>query len=1602
MNFTYYEPVAVAGVTQRRPPTVRTLLRHAVVWSLLLVAPYATAQVCEDDGGTQECVKRVQLEARYKYVSGPSCQTMSLMPPPPKQYISSYVFKSEGEANDYFRNSVICNNSSAFCDLPSIAELLDWSGGPTEPGFLPSQECRGPNALGVLWTMTTTVAPGICGSKVETWRDSCVQRPMVCPPSYQEAYISQNPSILGCVALKTDCNPCGKGEQTKIGNPIVVPRRDKVQTELDAALPAEFGLDVSRVYNSSNFSAPIYTPSSQRMTQLGGSWRFSFDHRLSVITSPVTGTTVARLVRSDGRIHRYFLGASGFTTRADEEGSFEAIVNGSGTTTGYHYRTGDNRDEYYSLSGRLTRLVQGGLETILFYDGNDRLERIESPTGRAIQFSYDATVQGVVRHNVTGITLPDGQTITYAYGEFGDISDVLLPGNVSRHYVYASERGPRKLTSIIDEKAVDYAQFTYDSSSDEATSTQHAGGVDRYDVSRSGNTLTIQAPLGEVTTNQYQTVAGRLRLVQTQQSCTGCTTQTSTRTYDANGLPNIVTDFRGTTTDYDYGARAVETQRIEAANATGTSSAKRTIQTDWHASFRKPVERRVRNAANTLEAKTQWTYNTRGQVTARCEIDPNDTLAMAYACSPTTAPTALAKVRRWTYTYCEAADVALPNSNCPILGLIKTINGPRSSNDVGMSGLDDLTTYAYYPSTDETGCGTVGGVCHRKGDLASVTNALGQASDVLAYDKNGRVVRQRDVNSTITDLTYNARGALTQRAVRALASGATSSDDATTILTYDNVGQITRVTQPDAVYLDYVYDNAHRLTDIVDSLGNRIHFTLDNAGNRTKEETFDSSYNPSTPGQGLKRSLARQYNALGRLVRELNAANAATRDSTPYDTSPLADGFDANGNSVQFKDGLNVQTQQSFDPLNRLVTSIQDYTGVDPETANATTDYTYDARNNLRTVKDPDTLTTTYTYGGLSDLTALDSPDTGHTGYAYDLAGNRTSQIDNRGVTSSYAYDALNRLRAIGYPTTSLNVTFAYDESNATTGCATSYPIGRLTRMTDSSGSTTYCYDRRGNVIAKTQVTTGNTLALVYTYTKADRVATITYPSGGIATHSYDAVGHTKSLTWKANAGATPTTVVTNITYYPFGPLNKLTFGNGRSLTKTYDNDYVIDTIASSVSDGLKLDFGRDVMGNLTSASSTPGASPPERQYVYDNLYRLSGVNDSTGAMLEDYDYNKTGDRTLKQFAGQAAQIYAYLSGTHRLGSVAGVNRSYDPNGNTTDRGDGVMLGYDQRNRLASAAVPANATTYDYSGRGERTLKVRANGGNSITNRYVYNETGQMLADREIEQIGARGGALTEYLFVDAVPVAVSRASGLSFVEADHLGTPRLSASPATNTKEWGWDLLGKAFGESSSATVATGKDVSLRYPGQWRDDETGFNYNYFREYEPSIGRYLTSDPLGLSAGVSTYGYALQNPLVLFDPDGLKAWYCYRPLCPKGTNCTTGARGPILVNHQYLCTTHLDGTVECGGQSTNGSMLSSDGRPTRPDEDSYSPKSCDQIDDDKDRCMESCLLTNFGKPRPHYGIGPQGTDCQEWAADLKWGCEAHCLHPSNGKQFQDR
>ena len=153
------------------------------------------------------------------------------------------------------------------------------------------------------------------------------------------------------------------------------------------------------------------------------------------------------------------------------------------------------------------------------------------------------------------------------------------------------------------------------------------------------------------------------------------------------------------------------------------------------------------------------------------------------------------------------------------------------------------------------------------------------------------------------------------------------------------------------------------------------------------------------------------------------------------------------------------------------------------------------------------------------------------------------------------------------------------------------------------------------------------------------------------------------------------------------------------------------------------------------------------------------------------------------------------------------------------------------------------------------------------------------------------------------------------YVHPDHLGTPRVITastalaattgtgitSPQTvNKAVWRWDS--DPFGSNATANSAPNEnpntlsqvvgtatlpylfDFDLAFPGQKRDRETGKHYNYFRDYDPGVGRYVESDPIGLRGGLSTFGYVANKPTLAVDPKGLDLYLCVRGCCGNRAN----------------------------------------------------------------------------------------------------------------------
>lgn len=210
----------------------------------------------------------------------------------------------------------------------------------------------------------------------------------------------------------------------------------------------------------------------------------------------------------------------------------------------------------------------------------------------------------------------------------------------------------------------------------------------------------------------------------------------------------------------------------------------------------------------------------------------------------------------------------------------------------------------------------------------------------------------------------------------------------------------------------------------------------------------------------------------------------------------------------------------------------------------------------------------------------------------------------------------------------------------------------------------------------------------------------------------------------------------------------------------------------------------------------------------------------------------------------------------------------------------------------------------------------------------------------------------------------------------------------------WRWES--DAFGTTIPMQDPDGDGqatlINLRFPGQYYDAESKLHYNWNRYYDPLLGRYISSDPIGLEGGLNTFGYVNQTPLISIDPFGLETYICTRPL--KGAE---GLYWLPKVNHTYVCVGDTQSKMMCGSTTASNDGVwqnivnGSSGRPTKPEDDYYRADSCERRWG-QDSCIESCISYELKKPsRPWYAVGSLGTDCQEYTWDVVYTCEKRCV-----------
>ena len=568
------------------------------------------------------------------------------------------------------------------------------------------------------------------------------------------------------------------------------------------------------------------------------------------------------------------------------------------------------------------------------------------------------------------------------------------------------------------------------------------------------------------------------------------------------------------------------------------------------------------------------------------------------------------------------------------------------------------------------------------------------------------------------------------------------------------------------------------------------------------------------------------------------------------------------------------------------------------------TAYAYDVLGNLTQVNQG-AQTRTFSYDSLSRLRQAANPESGAISYNYDANGNLTSKTDARGVVTGYTYDAFNRVLTRSYSDGTPQVNYTYEDAGI------AYSKGRLTRVSSAISETRYnSFDNLGRVLSSQQLTDGNAYNFGYTYNLSGALVSEAYPSGRVVVNQFQADGSLAQVNGLVNQ--TSKTYAANFNYNAMGAVNSMQLGNSKWENAQF-NSRLQPTqlgLGNSTNDTslwkVNYDYGTtNNNGNVLSQTITvPSINPLIQTYAYDSLNRIKSATEtqnSSQTWKQTFTYDRYGNRnfdaanTTTLGSCPAAQCNPAVDAQNNR-FTSGQGYTYDLSGNLVTDAQNRSFVYDANNKQKELFTSTNQTqtpdaSYIYDGYGKRVKKVS---GSEITI-FVYDAAGDLIAEYLLSNSQANQTPITQYLTTDILdsPRVISDQNGQIVSRRDFM--------------PFGEDILG--IGGRNSTIGYDVDDVSQKFTGYERDDESGLDYAQARYLSNQQGRFTSPDPLMASASVyspqtfNRYIYVSNNPLNSTDPTGMKAQTDDKNNgCPEGAICdengniTIGVAGTVVVN----------------------------------------------------------------------------------------------------------
>jgi RHS repeat-associated protein len=583
-----------------------------------------------------------------------------------------------------------------------------------------------------------------------------------------------------------------------------------------------------------------------------------------------------------------------------------------------------------------------------------------------------------------------------------------------------------------------------------------------------------------------------------------------------------------------------------------------------------------------------------------------------------------------------------------------------------------------------------------------------------------------------------------------------------------------------------------------------------------------------------------------------------------------------------FVDEAGRKRQVWTDGFGRTIEADEPNPGTGSLTTNGTTTcYTYDLLSNLKQVDQGDQARK-FSYDGLSRVTQVISPEANNgSTYIYytDASGNLCSgnpsavcrRKDARNVTTTYTYDALNRLTAKVYSDSTASVTYSYDQTSCNS-LTIANGKGRRTCMSDGSGQTAWSYDAAGRFVTEKRTISNTTKTSEYSYTVGGQLASIKFPYATSpdrnVVYTYSNIGRPTQATDTINNNID---YVKNATYAPQGDLATYVAGNtggfaGINVNNQFNQrlqpfnfsaSYQSNTIFSE--SYSFVDANSKNNGNLMQMQN--GLDSTRNQtYTYDYLNRLltaqTAANSGQACWGQSFTYDRYGNLSTIAVTKCSAPTFSLVPST-TTNRFTDSGFQYDAAGNMTND-TSTAYTYDAENQMLTAGT--SSMVYDGDG-----LRVKSN----AKFRWRMPGGGMYLTTTDT----SAGGINKDMIYFAGQQVAqrVVNSGAVSYYFSDQVGSVRMMVDATATTC---WDADYYPFGGSNIFTY-TNCQPQYRYtlmetePSMSADDD----YAMFRYYSHRFARFMSPDPIGGDPSNpqswNRYAYAMNAPCTSLDPWGL-------------------------------------------------------------------------------------------------------------------------------------